>query len=199
MSCPEEFQADISALMDGELERDETLRVIDRLLEDSDCREGYLEMRRLTTVVAAAEIPGSLPERAWKTIRSKTGLDAPVRSWAWLRPIPVPAWMLGAAAVLVLSLLVWTNVPTEVDPGVRFQPGVTIEVGSNEDAMTDQRFVELTTEILQADRRYHRKMLEVMNEIEGNTFIAEGSNSDARRVVPEGGRERRDSDPEIGG
>ncbi len=41
--------------------------------------------------------------------------------------------------------------------------------------MDENRFVELTAELLKADRRYHRKMLDVMETVNQNAFIPEGS------------------------
>lgn len=181
MNASDDLYLGLSALLDGELERDERIHVLDRLATDPGVREAYLDMRRLEEVVNAAELPGTLPVRLWRAVLRKVGAvphRGPSSLGRWLRPVPIPAWALGVATVLVLTLVVWGNVAGPVrSPEARLQPGVTIEVGlgSARDGMDDTRFVELTTELLRADRRYHRKMLEVMQEVEGSAFIAEGA------------------------
>ncbi|MEZ4648554.1 MAG: hypothetical protein R3E97_07155 [Candidatus Eisenbacteria bacterium] len=179
MNPKDEMLLELSALLDGELDREERTAILDRLATDGECRNVYLEMRRMEEVVRSAELPGTLPGRIWRTIQTRVGMT-PRRSRerAWLRPVAVPMWAMSAAAVLVLTLLLWGNVPTVTPPSaLRPQPGVTIQVGLGEDkaSMDDERFVELTTELLRADRRYHRKMLEVMQEVDVDAFIAEGS------------------------
>ena len=175
----DEMLMELSALLDGELDREERTAILDRLSTDAECRKTYLDMRRMEEVVRSAELPGTLPGRIWRSIQKRVGLT-PARSAdrGWLRPIPVPVWAMSAAAVLVLTLLLWGNLPTVTPPSaLRPQPGVTIQVGLGEDraGMDDERFVELTTELLRADRRYHRKMLEVMQVVDADRFIAEGS------------------------
>ena len=40
--------------------------------------------------------------------------------------------------------------------------------------MTDERFIELTTEVLRADRRYHQKMQEIMAAVNYRGHVLEG-------------------------
>ena len=201
MNPQDEILLELSALVDGELEREERVKILDRLAMESECRDLYLEIRRMEEVVRSAELPGTLPGRLWRAVQKRVGHPGSVRGsggWSWLRPVPVPAWALGVSAVLLLLLLVWGNVSTLSEPrGPRLQSGVTIRVGlgSDEAGMDDQRFVQLTTELLRADRRYRRKMLEVMQEVDGSAFIAEGSR-DLGAGDEMGARERPDPEPE---
>lgn len=198
MNPQEEMLLELSGLIDGELDREARTAILDRLAVEPECRRLYLEMRRMEEVVRSAELPGTLPGRLWRAVQKRAGHHAPGRrpaGWSWVRPVPVPAWALGTAAVLVLTLLVWGNVSTIPEPGSRRpQPGVTIQVGLGSDAagMDDRRFVELTTELLRADRRYHRKMLEVMREVDGGSFIAEGTGD-----VDEGDESRQSERPDV--
>jgi hypothetical protein len=181
MNPRDEMLLELSALLDGELDREQRVAILDRLATRGECRQIYLEMRKMEEVVRSAELPGTLPGRLWRAVQRRAGHHGPgqgAAAWSWLRPVPIPAWALGAAAVLLLTLVVWGNVSTLPEPGARrLQPGVTIQVGlgSDEAGMDDERFVELTTELLRGDRRYHRKMLEVMQEVDGSAFIAEGA------------------------
>ena len=52
--------------------------------------------------------------------------------------------------------------------------------------MTDDRFIELTTEILKADRSYHRKMFEVMSVVTAMGEEPEGSSDGGDFSVRDG-------------
>jgi hypothetical protein len=85
----------------------------------------------------------------------------------------LPGWALQVAAVLVvaigLSFVVWdgniATAPTQAE----------IQLGQGSE-MSEERFVELTREVLGADPRYHSAMLEIMGQVVRDTTPAgEGS------------------------
>lgn len=49
----------------------------------------------------------------------------------------------------------------------------SVQLGSDED-MSESRFIDLATEILQADERYRRELLKLMSDIEGRPNAEEG-------------------------
>jgi hypothetical protein len=79
------------------------------------------------------------------------------------------------AAALVIAVGAWSVVWMWPDLGPREEGVMSIELAANSGAMSDQRFLELTTELLQADRHYHFKMQQIMTAVNRHSFAAEGS------------------------
>lgn len=71
----------ISSLIDGELDSNRLLEVIDRIADTEDCRGFYRKARALSGLVAAAEpaAPTPAPASIWSAIAQQTGLE-PQRS-----------------------------------------------------------------------------------------------------------------------
>jgi predicted anti-sigma-YlaC factor YlaD len=164
MSSCEHHETLVSAWLDGQLERNEQVECLDHLVRCGACRGFYLEARALDGLVAALRTPAGAaapsPE-IWKRIewaaRRKT-TQRPARR-------RVPGWALQAAAVLVvavgLSVLLWNN---------RVAPApAQAEVLLGQGTMSEERFVELTREVLQADRRYHSAMFQIMEQVVHDT------------------------------
>lgn len=175
MNSCEHFEALVSAWLDNQLDRRGQVECLDHLARCASCRDFYVEARALDGLVAAVRTPtdAEVPSPdVWKRIEwaSRKGRERPAR-----RRIPVR--VLQAAAVVViavgLSVLVWNGVGVAPAPAQ-----AEILLGSNTD-MTDSRFVELTREVLQADRRYHAAMLLIMEQVvhdtasPGETFVDE--------------------------
>lgn len=203
-SC-ETIEIHLSALLDGELEPPESLPVVDHLLECSACRSFYRRGRALDELVLESprEEHDTLPPGdVWRRIAAETGLE---RRGALLRfperfvrtVTRSPAWARSLAALLVvavgLALLgLWLRAPVPGPNGSMASGSengsengsgemVLVELGEDEGDMTDDRFVELAAEILRADRRYHKKMLQVMSVVTEMGPVEEGT-SDERQV-----------------
>jgi len=155
----EECELDLSALLDGELGDEALLPALDHLAECPGCREFYRRARQLEAAVAERETgeqkTGGPPAEIWRRIAAESGLE---RKPAW------PAWAGRIAASLLLAFGVWTLATLPERPAER---GATIEIvlGEDQGSMSEKRFAELTAEVLRADPRYQRKMLEVMATI----------------------------------
>lgn len=170
MTDCERNQMTLSSWLDGELdpwpeaepEIEPRIELLDHLTRCAECRTFYLQARALDGLAAglrpgAAE-PAPRPE-VWERIRRAVPARAvPVRR-------AIPAWALRAAALVVLGLglafALWqTSATPESEPP-------RIEVLADESArdMSEARFVELASEVLRADRRYQRAMLQVMSEV----------------------------------
>lgn len=98
-----------------------------------------------------------------------------------------PIWT--AAAVIFLAFGLWAGSGFHL-PGYHTQNSV-IELGEDRGKMTEQRFVELTTELLRSDRRFHRKMLDVMLTVNQQYLAMEGS---SEREIRGDGEERPESE-----
>ena len=86
---------------------------------------------------------------------------------------------LGLAAGLILALGIWLLRPAVLEESapVLDREGGVVNVVLEQDrgSMSDERFLELTTELLRADRGYHRKMFEIMRVVDDMTARPEGS------------------------
>jgi negative regulator of sigma E activity len=178
LSSAEMLEADLSALVDGELEPARLLAVIDRLVEEPRSRDFYRRARALDGLVEATEpLPRSeAPHEVWQRIASSTGqapATLPFRARAGSRPwskllAPVAA---AAAVVLAISLGIWMNSERPRVAARDQHADVALEtsditIGGREGQMTDERFLAIATEILEADRRYRREMAEIIDLVE---------------------------------
>ena len=163
MSSCKHYEILVSAWLDGQLERNEQVECLDHLVRCGACRGFYVEARALDGLVAAVRTPAGAeapsPE-IWKRIewaaRKKTRQPARRR---------IPGWALRAAAVLVvavgLSVMLWN--------GRVVRAPAQAEVLLGQGSMSEERFVELTREVLQADRRYHSAMYQIMQQVVRDT------------------------------
>lgn len=103
-------------------------------------------------------------------------------------------WAPRLAAVLVLGFGLWLAPMLLRDAGgtdpfdqtvrTAFGGATQVQVRPGEIDMSEGRFVELTTEVLRADPRYHQKMLEVMKAVtrashqEGSVDVSRGDDGD---------------------
>ncbi len=195
--CPD-FEIEVSALVDGELDAVETPRVLDHLLACASCASFYRSARKLNRLVRPrlAELEtGSpadalpLPKGGWDRIaqairREKKG-DGKA---ATLHPLYRSRTLLALAALLVLSAGLWSLRSSLPGGAGRSEGGEEVVPGSLEvtlgeragkaDGMTDRRFLEIATELIAADRRYQREMLRVMNAVSDMEKRAEGRADD---------------------
>ena len=160
MSLCESFQISLSALLDGELEVTEVVPTCDHLVACEECRAFYLQARTLEERIAEEPpmqgdaLKGHL-EELWLGIRKES-----LRRQLWRR---LRTLVPQAAAILLVasaSLFLYSRWPA---PAPVLEPGeLEIIVEENRGQMTPSRFLEITTELLRADRRYQREMLQVM-------------------------------------
>lgn len=165
-------QADLSALIDGELDARDAIAAVDHVTDCGACREFWRSARALqdaTSAEAGAEAGAEPlpPADGWRRIESTVqGEDrrshrARPRTWAW-----------RIAAMLVVGVgLLFALQPGSPQPGsprdTGLEPGLagTIEVQAGTRPMSERRFVEVTTELLRADPAYHAMMLDVMRQV----------------------------------
>lgn len=175
----------LSSWLDGETAGDAApaVEVLDHLVRCPSCRAFYREARALDGVLAgvrpaapAAEPP---PERLWEGIRDAASLEGS----RWSR---LPAWSLRAAALLLVGLGLLFALAAPAPEGSENGADVMVELAADDD-MTEARFVELTTEVMRADRRFHFAMLDVMQQVVEDT---EGEGSSHERRSKESGDDR---------
>jgi predicted anti-sigma-YlaC factor YlaD len=170
----EYHESQISSWMDDELERPEQIELVDHLARCESCRRYYLDARSLDGLLAVVRTPEGeeTPDRAiWNRIEAETA--SPAVSFARRRR--VPAWALQAAALIVIAVGLGIAAWTGGMPEGQVRDQIEIRIGEDSGVMTDERFVELATEVMRADRRYRSAMLEVMEQVESDTRTGEGS------------------------
>ena len=180
----ETCETSISALTDGELPAEDLLPAIDHLAECPSCQAFYRDVRALAAALPAggAQTSSSVFGR-WRPLsrgkegRWERGTGGEVASeevWRRIEAAAAPAlsrpgrirpWAMRLAAGLLLVAGLWGALAV-----LRSAPrpaGAPIEVTLGEDRgrMTEQRFVNLTVELLRADPRYHQEMLQVLTAV----------------------------------
>jgi hypothetical protein len=185
------FEENLSAIMDGELTGEKLLESIDALVETGELRSFWRDSRSLQKALAApqAGLIEAPPDSLWDNVEYATGKQ---RAKVFqLNKVSPQVWAAAASIVLIFSLtvagLLRGTFPEQAN-------AKTIQLGQNDGRMTEDRFIDLTTELLQADSRYHRKMLEVMQTVNSEVY---GLSGDVRS--PEGSprTEERLEDPAI--
>ncbi|MDA8019233.1 MAG: anti-sigma factor [Thermoanaerobaculia bacterium] len=197
MNSCEHYEADLSAILDGEVEMVDLKRTLDHLVACPRCAEFYRRSRDLGQAVASSRETSKYPE---ESDASELMIDPPPELWQRIaerapwneteshpRSAITPAsrsrrralmeWAprLAAAFVLVLGLWMMQLVVRESGSAGFFRETseastdhlakdelTESRIGESLPEMSDERFVELATEVLEADPRYHYEMLAVM-------------------------------------
>jgi hypothetical protein len=174
----EHIETLVSTWLDDQLDRQGQVECLDHVVRCASCRDFYVQARSLDGLVAAVRTPEGAERPSpdvWKRIEwvARKERKQPARR-------RIPAWALQAAALVVvavgLSVLVWNGVGVAPPP-----EQAEILLGSNAE-MTEDRFVELTREVLQAEPRYHSAMFRVMEQVVRDTATA--SEASVEGVMP---------------
>jgi len=222
-----DYEIELSALLDGECDPAGVIDLMDHVTTCSECSSFYMELRSFQETVDGAELA---PSRDADSVSSaepgrKAGFFGLIRSGGLMpRGGWTSDWGLGMAAVAVVTVVaagLWfggafnsntsntsnTSGTTPVEmtgnaggnPDGRAQDepsseevkeaaeNVMITLGENARQMDEERFIELVTEILRADRRYQEEMYVVLDQITqdsmteegGSTFGGEGSDTES--------------------
>ncbi|RKZ17828.1 hypothetical protein DRQ53_02375 [bacterium] len=166
-----------SVALDGELDATATIELLDAMAEDESCREQWQNLRAVDRALDPVIRPAARPLTAARPLRA----TRPRSRFLWLS---APA----AAAALLAFLLLGprlSNVDNLPDPG---DSPLTVRLAANEGEMTEQRFVQLVVEVLQADLRFQQKLFEVLEEVHPEASrtgagSGEGSPESSERLV----------------
>jgi hypothetical protein len=169
----------VSAWLDGELERREATEMLDHLVRCENCRSFYREARAVDGLAQGlGAAPGEpVPEHLWDGIVEAT---RPRR-----RASSVGTWALRVAALLVVALgLAVAVAPPSLAPAERESAALALAAGSEE--MTEERFLLLAIEVLEADARYQRAMYRAIGELLETSPPTEGGREERRRAGERG-------------
>lgn len=173
----EECEANLSALVDGQLEETLLLPTIDHLLRSKRCQRFFRDARSLQEFLSEkrdGHLLQEKPAKTWERIEHASGLRKSRTTRLFSRNSPL--WAAAAAFILVIGL--WTGGYKKLVQPLAPGSTITIRLAEDQGSMDEKRFVELTAELLRADRRYQRKMLEIMETVNSGDFIREGSAGD---------------------
>lgn len=165
MSDCESYEMSLSALADGELPAEDLLPTLDHLAECPSCQAFYRDLRALAAVLPssdprrlAASAPGEAPEEIWRRIETAA---APALS----RTGRARPWAMRLAAALVLVAGLWGALAVVRSPLRPAEEPIEITLGEDRGRMSEQRFLDLTVELLRADSRYHQEMFQVLSAV----------------------------------
>lgn len=164
MNSCESYEIHISALLDGEANRADTLTILDHLPGCDACQAFYRDCRELQDVVDARPAGAVVA-------------DEP----AAIRQLVVPLhrrsrWIWAAAAGIAVFFAAAT---IGLRPGSRgFDPDarvIDLSTLKPSHPMDDARFMEISIALLQAKPRYQRSMIEILQRFERSRGLDEGS------------------------
>lgn len=163
MSDCETYEMSISVLADGELPAEDLLPTLDHLAACPSCQAFYRDVRALAAALpadaVAASASGEAPEEIWRRIEAAA---APALS----RTERARPWAMRLAAALLLVAGLWGALAAVRSVLRPAGEPIEITLGDDRGRMTEQRFVDLTVELLRADSRYHQEMLQVLTAVE---------------------------------
>jgi hypothetical protein len=158
MNACELHQETLSAFLDGAAPPAVALPALDHLLRCAACRDFYDRARALERLLPSPD--AEAPAEVWERIVAAAG-RRPSRGAVLRRVAP------RLAAALLLGVTAWGGYTLGGAQGAP-RAGEEVEVLVGGGAMTDARFLELTLEVLRADRRYHDKLYEVLTAVGGD-------------------------------
>ncbi len=154
-----DYEIELSALLDGESDPATALMLVEHVASCSSCGSFVRELR------SAQELVDLLPVDA-KTAPEPTvvlPIERKHRRLLGLRP----QWAVGFAAAAILIVSLWFGSDLEPQAGLNDLRGgeLVIRLEENKGRMSDERFIALVSELLRADRRYQSEMYAVLDEI----------------------------------
>jgi len=160
MSACEQYEIEISALLDGESSPAKVIELLDHLVQCPACQEFYQDLRSFQTTVDELPDLAVIPTRPTlrQRLRSRAGV---VPQWAW-GLAAVFLFMVGVVGVTTISITDEPDLANSTIPA-------TITLEEHRGQMNDGRFLEIVTELLQAGRQYHNEMAEILKQIQRPT------------------------------
>ena len=159
MNC-EDFQANVSAMIDGELKGTELTATIKHLGHCSNCMKVFEDFQALQDNIDQDKELTPVPPRVWDEITRETQLHRKADSVSF-KPIVWKA--ISIAAVLVISFILGYHSKHTVLPAMEADNPIVL--ASNRGDMSENEFLSLTRELLSADPVYHQKMYLILHTL----------------------------------
>lgn len=168
MTFCDDYEIELSALLDGESNAAMALKLVEHVASCSACSTFVRELRSTQACVDSLRM---VPE---SELESKATLPVDRKSTRMLRLRP--QWAIGLAALLIITVSFWFGTDIGVPSGFTndLRDGeLVIRLGEDKGRMSNERFVALVSELLRADRRYQNEMYMVLDEITQNSMSDE--------------------------
>ncbi len=149
-----DYQLEISALLDGESDPATALELLEHVATCRSCGDVVLGFRGAQAKIDRAFAPAEPANSEVVPLRRRG--RGPLRHWAW-----------GTAATIALAVggyVALNNAgpdPTGSSEGAE----IVVRLGEDPGAMSDDRFIAFTTELLRADRTYRDQMYSVLEAV----------------------------------
>ncbi len=156
MNKCEHYQSELSALLDGEASLSGAIELLDHLVACSTCRDFFEELRSFQEHVDRLAEPLAVASRPATGRRFSSSV------------VTVPQWAWGLAAAVTLMVTVFSiNMVrnSQGDPTFLSTP-TSVSVAENSLPMSEERFVEIVTELLQDGRRYHNDTIRILDRFQ---------------------------------
>jgi len=161
----EEYEVELSAMLDGESDPATAVGLMDHVCHCSSCREFYQELRSFQGFVDEIS-PAQAMQPAFNTA-PELRYQEPRRRWFdWIGAQPRWAWGTAVVAIVAIGLWVSSSGILTGESGVNVGEGiVTIELESDELSVDDERFIQLASEVLSADKRYQNQLYVILDQV----------------------------------
>ncbi|MBL7191691.1 zf-HC2 domain-containing protein [bacterium] len=184
MKTCEEYEMNLSAMIDGELHGDELTETIKHLGECPECMKTLGIYQAMQEEINRHYQPDAVPDNLWGKINPGKDTAKPKSEHHGGKTvIPMPPWLTGiisaAAAIILILISSFILRDTYIFPLQESKIPLLTSTGSS--GMTEERFVNFTRELLSADPVYHRKMYLILSALynEGSmTELQDPSESD---------------------
>jgi hypothetical protein len=157
----EDYQINLSAMIDGELKGAELTETIRHLKQCETCMRVFEAFQALQQRLDHDGDLIPVPVRVWDKIvaETKTGKKAVSVHFK-----PVLWKAIGVAAVLVISFLLGYHSRHTILPVMESNDPIVL--ASNKGDMSEQEFLSLTRELLSANPVYHQKMYLILHTLQ---------------------------------
>lgn len=164
MNSCESYEVHISALIDGETSRADTLAILDHLPACASCQAFYRDCREIQDLADAR--PAEAVVAHEPPVARQLVVPLPRRSrWIWAAAASIALFFVAATIGLRPS-------SKGLDPDARV---IDLSTQKPSQPMDDTRFMEISVALLHAKPRYQRSMIEILQRFERSRGLDESS------------------------
>jgi len=163
----EQYQINLSTMLDGELKGMELADTVKHLTECGDCRRQFEVFHKMQEKVEAEYTVKEVPSYIWRNLEKTAAAE---KSQPLVVPFTRTIWKIAAAAA-VIAVVFGIGYFFGQPGNVLTQDGEPlIKLTGYQQKMNEDEFLELTRELLNADPKYQMKMYMVLHTIYDNNI-----------------------------
>ena len=164
-----DYELEISALLDGESDPSTAMELLEHV---GTCRS-------CATFVGDVRAAQSKIDRVYVEAGPVFTEGSPPRRERSIGPVPRWAWAMAATVVITVGGSVALNTNYSNAAGNTLGDGeIVVRLEEDRGAMTEDRFFELTTELLRADRIFRDEMYTVLDAVRSGESVSERTMSE---------------------